>query len=107
MEKKNLDWTNLGFSYWQTNARYVSHYKNGAWVPPYGTGATLYLRPYMLASSPVTGIKSAEEYQFRLLCTPVGPYFKGGSKPLTLCVSDFDRAAPHGTGHIKAGLNTL
>ena len=59
----------------------------------------------MFASSPVIGIKPAEEYQFRLLCTPVGPYFKGGSKPLTLCVSDFDRAAPHGTGHIKAGLN--
>lgn len=188
MEKKNLDWANLGFGYWKTDARYVSHYKNGAWdsgtltddatvtlnecagilqycqeifeglkayttadgsvvtfrpdlnaermmdsaaglemppfpkerfldaidqvvrantawVPPYGTGATLYLRPYMFASSPVIGIKPAEEYQFRLLCTPVGPYFKGGSKPLTLCVSDFDRAAPHGTGHIKAGLN--
>lgn len=188
MEKKKLDWANLGFSYRPTDARYVSHYKNGAWdngtltsdatvtlnecagilqycqevfeglkayttidgsivtfrpdlnaermmdsaaglemppfpkkrfldaidqvvranaawVPPYGTGATLYLRPYMFASSPVIGIKPAEEYQFRLLCTPVGPYFKGGSKPLTLCVSDFDRAAPHGTGHIKAGLN--
>ena len=78
---------------------------NAAWVPPYGTGASLYLRPYMFASSPVIGVKPAEEYQFRVFCTPVGPYFKGGAKPLTLCVSDFDRAAPAGTGHIKAGLN--
>ena len=78
---------------------------NKDWVPPYGSGATLYIRPYMFASSPVIGIKPAEEYQFRILCTPVGPYFKGGAKPLSLCVSDFDRAAPHGTGHIKAGLN--
>ena len=78
---------------------------NAAWVPPYGSGATLYIRPYMFASSPVIGVKPAEEYQFRVFVTPVGPYFKGGAKPLTLCVSDFDRAAPHGTGHIKAGLN--
>ncbi len=78
---------------------------NAAWVPPYGSGATLYIRPYMYASSPVIGVKPAEEYQFRLFCTPVGPYFKDGAKSITLCVSDFDRAAPHGTGHIKAGLN--
>lgn len=78
---------------------------NADWVPPYGTGAALYLRPYMFASSPVIGIKPAQEYQFRLICTPVGPYFKGGMKPLTICVSDFDRAAPHGTGHLKTGLN--
>ncbi|MCR5005908.1 MAG: branched-chain amino acid aminotransferase [Clostridiales bacterium] len=78
---------------------------NEAWVPPYGTGASLYIRPYMFGSSPVIGVKPAEEYQFRILVTPVGPYFKGGIKPLTLKVSDFDRAAPHGTGHIKAGLN--
>ncbi len=57
-------------------------------VPPYGTGATLYIRPYMFGTNPV-----------------VGPYFKGGAKPITIKVSDFDRAAPHGTGHIKAGLN--
>ena len=62
---------------------------NFAYVPPYGTGATLYIRPYM----------------FGVLTTPVGPYFKGGVKPLTIRVTDFDRAAPHGTGHIKAGLN--
>jgi branched-chain amino acid aminotransferase len=78
---------------------------NAAYVPPYGSGATLYIRPYMFGSSPVIGVKPAEEYQFRMFCTPVGPYFKGGVKPLTIRVSDFDRAAPHGTGHIKAGLN--
>ncbi|MCI8669429.1 MAG: branched-chain amino acid aminotransferase [Lachnospiraceae bacterium] len=188
MEKKNIDWENLGFGYQQTEQRYVSNYKNGAWdegaltsdsnvvinecagvlqyaqtcfeglkayttedgrivcfrpdlnaermeataqrlempvfpkdrfidavvktveaneayVPPYGSGATLYIRPYMFGSSSVIGVKPAEEYQFRIFCTPVGPYFKGGVKPLTIRVSDFDRAAPHGTGHIKAGLN--
>ena len=188
MEKKNIDWSNLGFGYIQTDYRYVSNYKNGAWdegcittdsnivlnecagvlqyaqtvfeglkayttedgrivtfrpdlnaarmvtsaqrlempafpedrfieavektvkanaafVPPYGSGATLYLRPYMFGSNPVIGVKPATEYQFRLFCTPVGPYFKGGVKPLTIRVSDFDRAAPNGTGNIKAGLN--
>lgn len=188
MEKKDIDWGNLGFGYVQTDYRYVSNYKNGAWdegvitedanvvlnecagvlqyaqtifeglkayttddghivtfrpdlnadrlnasaerlempalpegrfvdavtkvvkanaafVPPYGSGATLYIRPYMFGSNPVIGVKPADEYQFRIFCTPVGPYFKGGVKPLTIRVSDFDRAAPHGTGHIKAGLN--
>ena len=188
MEKKNIDWGNIGFGYIQTDYRYVSNYKNGAWdeggltqdanivlnecagvlqyaqtvfeglkayttsdgrtvvfrpdlngerleqsaarlempifpkerfveaikqvvkaneayVPPYGSGATLYLRPYMFGSNPVIGVKPADEYQFRILVTPVGPYFKGGAKPITIRVSDFDRAAPHGTGHIKAGLN--
>ena len=78
---------------------------NEAYVPPYGTGATLYIRPYMFGINPVIGVKPATDYQFRVFATPVGPYFKGGVKPLTLCVSDFDRAAPHGTGHVKAGLN--
>ena len=188
MEKKNIDWGNLGFGYVQTDYRYVSNFKNGAWddgeittdatvvlnecagvlqyaqtvfegmkayttedghivtfrpdlnaermaqsaarlempvfpqdkfieavekvvaaneafVPPYGSGATLYIRPYMFGSNPVIGVKPADEYQFRILTTPVGPYFKGGVKPLTIRVSDFDRAAPNGTGHIKAGLN--
>lgn len=188
MEKKNIDWANLGFSYIETDYRYVSNYKNGAWddgaltedanvvvnecagvlqyaqtvfeglkayttsdgrivtfrpdlnaerleqsaarlempvfpkdrfveavrsvvkaneayVPPFGSGATLYIRPYMFGSNPVIGVKPADEYQFRILTTPVGPYFKGGAKPLTIRVSDFDRAAPRGTGHIKAGLN--
>ena len=188
MEKKNIDWANLGFSYMETEKRYVSYYKDGAWdegaliedanitmnecagvlqyaqtvfeglkayttedgrivtfrpdlnakrmvdsarrlempvfaeerfidavtqtvkanaayVPPYGSGATLYIRPYMFGMNSVIGVKPADEYQFRVFTTPVGPYFKGGVKPLTICVSDFDRAAPHGTGHIKAGLN--
>ena len=188
MEKKNIDWSNLGFGYIQTDYRYVSNFKDGAWddgcvttdanvvisecagvlqyaqtifeglkayttedgrivtfrpdlnaqrmidsakrlempafpedrfldavdkvvksnaayVPPYGSGATLYIRPYMFGSNPVIGVKPASEYQFRIFATPVGPYFKGGVKPLTIRVSDFDRAAPNGTGHIKAGLN--
>ena len=188
MEKKNLDWSSLGFGYIQTDKRYVSNYKNGSWdegtltsdatitisecagvlqyaqtvfegmkayttengqivvfrpdlnaermvnsakrlemppfpqdrfvdavkqvvkanegyVPPYGSGATLYIRPYMFGSDAVIGVKPANEYQFRIFCTPVGPYFKGGAKPITILVSDYDRAAPNGTGHIKAGLN--
>lgn len=188
MEKKNIDWANLGFGYIPTDYRFVANYKDGAWeeggltedanlvlnecagvlqyaqtifegmkayttadgrivtfrpdlngermeqsakrlempvfpkerfveavlktiganaayVPPYGSGATLYVRPCMFGSNPVIGVKPADEYQFRVFTTPVGPYFKGGVKPLTICVSDFDRAAPRGTGHIKAGLN--
>lgn len=188
MEKKDIDWSNLGFGYIQTDKRFVSNFKDGAWdegtltsdanvvisecagvlqyaqtcfeglkayttedgkivcfrpdlnaarmkdscerlempvfledkfvqavvdvvkanyayVPPYGLGATLYIRPYMFGSNPVIGVKPADEYQFRILTTPVGPYFKGGAKPITIRVCDFDRAAPHGTGHIKAGLN--
>ena len=188
MEKKNIDWANLGFGYVNTDYRFVSNFKNGAWdegtltkdpmvtinecagvlqyaqtvfegmkayttedgrivtfrpdlnaermeasakrlempvfpkerfidaviqtvkanaafVPPYGSGATLYVRPYQFGTNPVIGVKPADEYQFRVFTTPVGPYFKGGVKPLTIRVSDFDRAAPRGTGHIKAGLN--
>ena len=78
---------------------------NAHWVPPYGSGASLYIRPYMFGINPVIGVKPADEYQFRIFATPVGPYFKGGIKPLKLRISDFDRAAPKGTGHIKAGLN--
>ena len=188
MEKKQIDWANIGFNYIQTDKRYVSNYKDGAWdeggltedanivlnecagvlqyaqtvfeglkayttedghivtfrpdlngermensakylempvfpkerfldavvktveanaayVPPYGSGATLYIRPYMFGSNPVIGVKPADEFQFRVFTTPVGPYFKGGAKPITIKVSDFDRAAPRGTGNIKAGLN--
>ena len=188
MEKKNIDWSNLGFGYVKTDKRYVSNYKNGAWddgvltaddtvtlsecacvlqyaqtcfegmkayttesgkivvfrpdlnakrmadsarrlempvfpeerfvdaikkvveanaayVPPYGSGASLYIRPYMFGSDAIIGVKPANEYQFRVFTTPVGPYFKGGAKPITIRVCDFDRAAPHGTGHVKAGLN--
>lgn len=188
MSKKEIDWSNIGFGYVQTDKRYVSNYKDGKWdegglteeanvvlnecagvlqyaqtvfeglkayrtedghivtfrpdlnasrmadsarrlempvfpedrfikaveqvvaanadyVPPYGSGATLYIRPYMFGTNPVIGVKPTDEYQFRVFATPVGPYFKGGAKPITIRVCDFDRAAPHGTGHIKAGLN--
>ena len=188
MEKKNLDWSNIGFGYVQTDLRYVSNYTNGAWdegtlttdanitmnecacvlqyaqtcfegmkayttedgkivcfrpdlnavrmmesaerlkmppfpaerfldairqvvkanaawVPPYGSGASLYIRPYMFGYNSVIGVKPATDYQFRVFVTPVGPYFKGGIKPLTVRISDYDRAAPRGTGHVKAGLN--
>lgn len=188
MDKKNIDWSNLGFAYVQTDKRYVANYKDGKWddgcltedatitmtecagvlqyaqtcfeglkayttvdgkivcfrpdmnaarmadscrglempvfpedrfveavvevvkankewVPPYGSGASLYLRPFMFGSNAVIGVKPATEYQFRIFATPVGPYFKGGVKPLTLRISDLDRAAPKGTGNIKAGLN--
>ena len=188
MEKKNIDWANLGFGYVETDKRFVSNYKNGAWdegalisdsnvvisecagvlqyaqtcfegmkayttedghivtfrpdlnaqrmedscrrlempvypqdkfvdavvqtvkanaayVPPYGSGATLYIRPFMFGIDSIIGVKPANEYQFRVFTTPVGPYFKGGVKPITIRVSDVDRAAPHGTGDIKAGLN--
>jgi len=78
---------------------------NADWVPPYGTGASLYLRPYIFGINPVIGVKPADDYQYRVFATPVGPYFKGGAKPIRVKISDFDRAAPRGTGHIKAGLN--
>ena len=79
---------------------------NAAYVPPYGSGATLYIRPYMFASSSVIGVKPAEEYQFRMFCTPVGPYFKGGfsTNPYVI-IREFDRAAPLGTGIYKVGGN--
>ena len=188
MNKKNIDWGNLGFGYMPTEWRYVSNFKDGQWdeggltdqatititecagvlqyaqtcfeglkayttedgkivcfrpdlnasrmadscrqlkmpvfpeerfieavkmvvkanaayVPPFGSGATLYIRPYMMGINSVIGVKPATEYMFRILVTPVGPYFKGGVKPLTVRLSDLDRAAPRGTGHIKAGLN--
>lgn len=188
MEKKNINWSELGFGYMQTDKRFVANFKNGqwdegcltdkatiemsecacvlqyaqtcfeglkayttedgkivcfrpdlnaarmadscrrmkmpvfpeerfvdavvqtvranaAWVPPYGSGASLYVRPFMFGSDAIIGVKPANEFQFRVFVTPVGPYFKGGVKPLTLRVSDLDRAAPRGTGHIKAGLN--
>lgn len=78
---------------------------NKDWVPPYGSGASLYLRPFMFGYDAVIGVKPANEYQFRVFATPVGPYFKGGAKPITVRISDLDRAAPRGTGHVKAGLN--
>lgn len=79
--------------------------KNIDYVPPYGSGASLYIRPYMFGSSPVMGVNPAAEFQFRIFCAPVGPYFKGGANAISIRVPDFDRAAPLGTGHVKAGLN--
>ena len=78
---------------------------NAKFVPPYGTSASLYLRPFIFGSGPVIGVKASEEYQFRLFALPVGAYFKGGLNPIKIMVSDYDRAAPNGTGSIKAGLN--
>lgn len=78
---------------------------NKDFVPPYGTGSSLYIRPFMIGTDPVLGVHPASEFEFRIFVSPVGPYFKGGIKPLTLRITDFDRAAPNGTGHIKAGLN--
>lgn len=78
---------------------------NAAWVPPFGSGATLYVRPFMIGSGEVIGVAPAPEYEFHILVTPVGPYFKGGLKPIKICIAQYDRAAPHGTGNIKAGLN--
>ena len=78
---------------------------NKDYVPPYGTGGSLYLRPFMIGSDPVLGVKPATEYQFRVFGSPVGAYFKGGITATKLKISDYDRAAPNGTGHVKAGLN--
>ena len=78
---------------------------NADWVPPYGSGATLYIRPFIYGSGPMIGVAPAPSFEFRMICMPVGPYFKEGIKPIVIKVSDFDRAAPHGTGNIKAGLN--
>ncbi len=78
---------------------------NAAWVPPYGTGCTLYIRPVMIGSGPQIGVAPAPSYLFRVFCMPVGAYFKGAVKPLKVRIAEYDRAAPHGTGHIKAGLN--
>lgn len=78
---------------------------NQEYIPTYESGATLYVRPLLIGTSAQVGVHPANEYLFLIFVTPVGPYFKGGAKPITINVSDFDRAAPHGTGHIKAGLN--
>ena len=78
---------------------------NEAWVPPYGTGATLYLRPLVIGVGDNIGVRPASEYIFTVFCMPVGPYFKGGLTPLNFSVSDYDRAAPQGTGAAKVGGN--
>lgn len=78
---------------------------NEAWVPPYGTGATFYLRPFVIGVGDNIGVKPAEEYIFGVFGMPVGPYFKGGLSPVNFTTTDADRAAPHGTGKIKVGGN--
>ncbi len=79
---------------------------NTRFIPPYGTGASMYLRPLLFGSGPQVGVKPATEYMFMVFVTPVGPYFKEGFKPVAIeLVRDFDRAAPLGTGHIKVGGN--
>lgn len=184
----NLDWENLGFLYRETNANYVSYWKDGAWdegklvkentltismaspalhygqqcfeglkayrrkdgtiglfrpdqnakrmqdtcrrllmpevseekfieavkmvvkaneefVPPYESGATLYIRPFIIGVGHNIGVKPASEYIFCVFVTPVGPYFKGGMTPIKMVVTDYDRAAPNGTGAVKVGGN--
>lgn len=78
---------------------------NEAYVPPYGTGATLYLRPMVIGVGDSIGVKPAPEYLFCVFCIPVGPYFKGGMAPVNFTISDYDRAAPFGTGAAKVGGN--
>ncbi len=75
------------------------------YVPPYSSGASLYLRPYIFGTNPILGVKPADEYEFRIFGSPVGPCFAGDKALKRLFVSSYDRAAPHGTGNIKAGLN--
>lgn len=78
---------------------------NEAYVPPYGTGATLYLRPFVIGVGDNVGVKPAPEYIFCIFCVPVGPYFKGGMSPVNFTISEYDRAAPFGTGAAKVGGN--
>jgi branched-chain amino acid aminotransferase len=79
---------------------------NKEYIPPYGTGGSLYLRPLLIGSGAKVGVAPADEYLFMVFVTPVGPYFKEGFKPVKMqVVRDFDRAAPLGTGHIKVGGN--
>ena len=78
---------------------------NEAFVPPYGTGATLYLRPFLIGVGDNIGLKPASKFIFSVFCIPVGPYFKGGMKPVNFIISDYDRAAPNGTGAQKVGGN--
>jgi branched-chain amino acid aminotransferase len=79
---------------------------NKRFVPPYGTGASLYIRPLLIGTGAEVGVKPAGEYLFLVFVTPVGPYFKEGFKPMDMMICrDHDRAAPLGTGHIKVGGN--
>jgi len=74
-------------------------------VPPYGSGATLYLRPFIIGVGRTLGVKPAKEYIFSVVCSPVGSYFKGGLAPNKFMITDLDRAAQFGTGEVKVGGN--
>ena len=78
---------------------------NEAYIPPYGTGGTLYLRPFVIGVGDNIGVKPAPEYIFCVFCLPVGAYFKSGLTPCNFMIADYDRAAPHGTGGQKVGGN--
>jgi branched-chain amino acid aminotransferase len=79
---------------------------NHRWVPPFGSGASLYIRPMLIGVGENLGLRPAEEYEFRVFCSPVGPYYsEGGLSSISLAVSQYDRAAPQGTGSYKAGAN--
>ena len=79
---------------------------NKKYIPPYGEGASLYIRPLLIGTGPEVGVKPAREYMFLIFVGPVGPYFKEGFNPVKMqIVRDYDRAAPLGTGHIKVGGN--
>lgn len=80
--------------------------RNMEWVPPYGTGASLYIRPLLVGSSPHIGVHPSEDFLFLALCMPVGPYYKHGFGPVNAYIQkDYDRAAPRGVGHVKAAGN--
>lgn len=79
---------------------------NEEYVPPYGTGGTLYIRPLLLGIGDIIGVKPADEYIFTVFAMPVGNYFKGGLQPTNFLIQEeYDRAAPHGTGAAKVGGN--
>lgn len=79
---------------------------NEKYIPPYGTGASLYIRPLEIGITPRIGVSPASEYLVIMMVTPVGPYFKSGFKPTKVCISrEYDRVAPKGTGSIKVGGN--
>ena len=79
---------------------------NAAWVPPHGSGASLYVRPLLIGVGANMGLRPARQYEFRVMVCPVGPYYKsGGLSAISLAVSEFDRAAPVGLGDVKAGAN--
>jgi len=78
---------------------------NADWVPPHGSGASFYLRPYLIGVGDNLGVRPAPEYRFSVFGCPVGPYFKGGFRPFNFVTSSYDRAAPRGTGAVKVGGN--